>query len=1165
MKHSIENFFQNLGLRKSLLPLISFFALIPYAAVAHGPATKYNQAQDGVIKKNNKVVAHPQVASKTLATIDSNYRFENDLSDESSQYALTLHGDESYLQSENGMGLNMPGKRWIDLPLQLSQDIDRDQSFYISVDFMIPNTGIDESARVIVSNKTWDYSEPGFKVTAYNEKIEWQAEGMLFVDFNIGVGDTEIAARFYDIPMDEWHTVSVDVDFAEEVVSFGMNGRIYQQSLTANINGNTIDPSLFIDWLATRKIRVGAHYSPDGETPPWHYESEIDGGVNTTVTVADFVVDNLIIQSPKPPGDANIVRAALVSLTEHLQGTATLSEADQEQLLVSIRANLEGTNFADFSSEAKAFIDAHAQSNGSLYVIINRDNTDYSRYDDFTAISKAYVDLGVWMMKSGLTPANASAAENITFTEHSYFPGQLPNNAARIENGSAEVLAQYVLDPGYLMGGMQLNPNSELTSYVYRPTGFYAPAGETVTITVDPALVDSGLHIRVGGQHENHTLISSTNRFPLISVDYRIEAAEFDVINPFGGGIYVLVPQGTDLGWIDIGINNAVRAPYFSTKTGRETSLVEWNTIKQYPGLFAEFESDKFVITVPTSDIQNFDQPDVLLEKWDQIMDIFQVLHGRPLERVRAEGYMLDSASAVVGSYPGGYPVTPGFWAEGSNGITDGNYSPFGVLNSGDWAGGEEFAIMLHELGHHHYGRFINVGEQESFVNVPGAAVFNELFGLDYDEALAVSGYQKFSRADAAIDWMVTHNFRNGNPIGMDPTTDFEPIETSYQARGHAKFVDLADIFGGWEAIGTIYEKFYVQDTLSGTPADTQYGVSHDEFLLTGSDALQCNLASLFHFWGIHPSTDTANQLSAYPACDGALERVTSYLDQAPRTNEDLTLFHEEKTALGENQLKFQIYDQLLEDFDHSYGQQIRDAGAAILETYFGVQADQAPSAPVLQTASFNHKSSQTTEFSWSPAVDPEGHNLKYSWRLVDASTGTVLLFKSWLEGSSVTFNSTELSQALNSYENLDSSTTLIQEVTTSDLFTVVKSEQLESIYRKGNAVLRGEVLADFDYSVSSKTVNFSEQAVSANPRSYSWDFGDGNTSTQSNPSHTFADDGTYTVTLTVNDELDGSATTTKTITIDAETQTQPDESDGGGGSFGAWMLLAGLLFFRRR
>jgi len=66
------------------------------------------------------------------------------------------------------------------------------------------------------------------------------------------------------------------------------------------------------------------------------------------------------------------------------------------------------------------------------------------------------------------------------------------------------------------------------------------------------------------------------------------------------------------------------------------------------------------------------------------------------------------------------------------------------------------------------------------------------------------------------------------------------------------------------------------------------------------------------------------------------------------------------------------------------------------------------------------------------------------------------------------------------------------------------------------------------------EVVYFSDESVDIDGSivSWLWDFGDGNTSNEENPSHMYADDGNYTVVLTVEDDDGASDTTQKIITI---------------------------------
>lgn len=63
-------------------------------------------------------------------------------------------------------------------------------------------------------------------------------------------------------------------------------------------------------------------------------------------------------------------------------------------------------------------------------------------------------------------------------------------------------------------------------------------------------------------------------------------------------------------------------------------------------------------------------------------------------------------------------------------------------------------------------------------------------------------------------------------------------------------------------------------------------------------------------------------------------------------------------------------------------------------------------------------------------------------------------------------------------------------------------------------------------------TVQFSANVRGDTPIDYNWDFGDGNTGTGENPTHTFTEPGTYTVTLRAGNET---GETTRTVTVRAE------------------------------
>ena len=91
--------------------------------------------------------------------------------------------------------------------------------------------------------------------------------------------------------------------------------------------------------------------------------------------------------------------------------------------------------------------------------------------------------------------------------------------------------------------------------------------------------------------------------------------------------------------------------------------------------------------------------------------------------------------------------------------------------------------------------------------------------------------------------------------------------------------------------------------------------------------------------------------------------------------------------------------------------------------------------------------------------------------------------------------------------------------------------------------------VADFVVSCAGLSCTFSDQSTDSDGGvvTWAWDFGDGNTSSGSDPTHTYAAAGSYTVALTVTDQGGASDSTSATVNTNtpAEQLLQEDFSDG--------------------
>ena len=387
-------------------------------------------------------------------------------------------------------------------------------------------------------------------------------------------------------------------------------------------------------------------------------------------------------------------------------------------------------------------------------------------------------------------------------------------------------------------------------TFARKPTGCYLAPGSIATVTVPGALVGTGYQIRVGAHSWDHSNRPNIRRLDRSTLVYSINALETRIASPLGGGIYIEVPFLANAGVVNVQIRNAVRSPFFSAKSFHTTTPAQWLTERTSPAPWADFQSEKFMMQVPTNWISTMPDPTRLMADWDAAMDAVNDLMGFPRIRGKESFYTQVDLQLRASVFAPGYPSVNvgGFDANGNYG----GYASHYLVRGPQVGGGAD--IEFHEQGHGYFFPKFG-GESESNVNLLHVPALHQKFNKTLDEAFRMSlGYTgTYQTLDTtAIAWMTTFNFApKRQPMAQ--------LEKQYQLKGHAKFVDIARLFG-WEKLNA-YSASMVNDEENGiTVSET-----NDSLLLRLSKAVGRDIRPLFHFWGIYPENPTtlANSMTA--------------------------------------------------------------------------------------------------------------------------------------------------------------------------------------------------------------------------------------------------------------------------------------------------------------
>ncbi len=389
----------------------------------------------------------------------------------------------------------------------------------------------------------------------------------------------------------------------------------------------------------------------------------------------------------------------------------------------------------------------------------------------------------------------------------SAFPGEVPKGARRVRHG-------LLLDTSVPL---------------WHGTGLYAAPGEVVTLTVPKEAVGTGLALRIGAHKDRLWGKPKWHRAPEITRTFPVTAARTEGACAFGGLVYVEVPVGSTLGEIQVQVAGAVEAPRFVSGT---TTLDEWRTKeRRHPAPWAELETSKVILTVPSDEVRELDDPEALMRWWDRVMDGCADLAAIPRKRARPERYVTDEQISA-GYMHAGYPI-----------MTHLDAAPRFVdlerlSTRGDWG-------MFHEMGHNHQSRdwtFSGTGE-----------VTVNLFSLYLMETVCEKGVGHTAMSPESIEKNRALYQESGLDFGLWKRKPFLALVMYYELR---------QAFG-WEAYRKVFAAY--RDLAPGERPRSD-AEKRDQWLVRMSRTVGRDLGPFFASWGVPVSEAARAEVSVLPA-----------------------------------------------------------------------------------------------------------------------------------------------------------------------------------------------------------------------------------------------------------------------------------------------------------
>lgn len=390
------------------------------------------------------------------------------------------------------------------------------------------------------------------------------------------------------------------------------------------------------------------------------------------------------------------------------------------------------------------------------------------------------------------------------FAIDSEFPGRVSSSAAR--------------------GALTISIDATIPRW--HSTGLYAAPGEEITVNLPERFTSKGYKVRIGAHADRLFHLEEWKRHPQVSLVFDLEDSENKVFNPFGGAVFIEVPERQAAELIDVGISGAIQAPHFVLG---ETNRRDWiEEIRNYPAPWAELEGKDMIISIESSKIRNLDNPDDVLRFWDQAQENNRKLanwipgDNRPMR-------IAFDVQISAGYMHSGYPIM--------SMITDYAEQESMLDMQGDHWG------FYHELGHNHqHPDWTFAGSGEVTCNL------FTLYNMEY-----LQGKER----------LIGDNQRAQKQRIQDYINQGSPFE---EWKGEAflalhMYNQLIEVYG-WQALENIIAN-YTQLSADQRPVTDQDKM--DLWMIMYSQDVGENLSEFFEVWGMPITQQAKDKVSHLP------------------------------------------------------------------------------------------------------------------------------------------------------------------------------------------------------------------------------------------------------------------------------------------------------------